>query len=527
MLDLVIAGGTVVDGSGSAPRRADVGVECDRISALGDLAGAEARRRLDAAGKLVTPGFVDLHSHSDYTLLVDPRAHSQLLQGVTTEVVGNCGHGCAPVRDPAAVAQNIYGYQPGVELSWTTMAGYLERLEAARPALNVATLVPNGNLRLAETGTAHRPARADEIDAMIRLLEEGLEAGAIGFSTGLEYPAERSCSRAELVALCHATARRGGLYATHTRNREVEALPAIQEQVEVAREAGARLQVSHIIPRRGGAEGDWARALELVDGERARGLDVAFDSHTRLHGITNLANAIPAEEAQAAPAVLAARLADPALRRAWRSHPSIIASFGLGGWDRVQVFRAPATPELEGRSLAQLAPPGGDAWDAIFDTLRGNAEDVAAVLCTCHSYEEDWLRATFRHPLCVPGSDATAICPDGPLAGATFLGAYTWAGWYFRRLVRELGDLSVESAVHRLTLQPAERAGLRDRGAVEPGRRADLAVFAFDEFGETGTLVEPNRPAVGMAHVVVNGRVAVEGGRPTGALAGRVLRSGR
>ncbi len=526
MFDLVISGGTLIDGTGAPPQPADVGVEDDRITAVGDLANAEARRRLNAAGHLVTPGFIDLHSHSDYTLLVDPRAHSQLLQGVTTEVVGNCGHGCAPIRDAGAVAQNIYGYQPGVELSWSTMAGYLERLEAARPALNVATLVPNGNLRLAVTGTADRPSTPEEVRAMSGLLEEGLDAGALGFSTGLEYPAERSCSPEELAQLCTVTARRNGLYATHTRNREVEALAAIEEQVEVARRAGVRLQVSHIIPRRGGPAGDWVRALKLVDRELASGLDIAFDSHTRLHGITNLANAVPAEELQAPPAQLYGNLGDPERRRAWRRHPSIIASFGLGGWDRVFVFRAPASPELEGRSLADLAPAGGDAWDAIFDTLRRNVEDVGAVLCTCHSYEEDWLRATFRHPLCVPGSDATALCLDGPLASATFLGAYTWAGWYFRRLVRELGDLSVESAVHRLTLQPARRARLRERGAVAPGWRADLAVFAFDEFAETGTLAEPNRPAVGMAHVIVNGQVAVEAGRPTGVLAGRVLRHG-
>ena len=522
--DLVVRGGTVFDGSGRPGRRADIGLEGDRIAAVGDLASVRGREELEADDLAVCPGFIDVHSHSDFTLLVDPRGQSQVAQGVTTEVVGNCGHGCAPIADPSLVIGNIYGYLPHVDMKWRSVDGYLRRLEEARPAVNVATLVPNGNLRLAAVGLQDRPARADELARMVRLLEEGLEQGAFGFSSGLEYPAERACSEEELTELCRAVARRGGLYATHTRNRDVAAVEAIEEGIRVARGSGARLQVSHIIPRRAGDDRSWQEAIEAVDQARANGLDVAFDSHTRLHGITNLSTALPPDVLDRPPRELAARLRDPTVRRELKRYPSLISSFGLGGWERVFLFSSAAHPEWVRRSLAELAPPGGDALDAVYDILADEVEDIHSVMCICHSYEEDWLRTTFRHPLCMPGSDATALCTDGPLAGSTFLGAYTWAAWYLRRLVRECGDLSLGEAVRRLTALPAERVGLRGRGHIEKGFWADLVVFDPASVAERGTLEDPNQLAVGVRHVVVNGQVTMKDGRFTGQRAGRVLR---
>ena len=219
MLDLVVQAGTILDGTGGQRFRADVGVSDGRIVAVGDLADADSTRRLDAEGLLVAPGFIDIHSHSDFTLLIDPRAQSSIYQGVTTEVVGNCGHGCAPLTDPGLFTGNIYGYAPDVEIDWHSMSEYLARLDAAGPAVNVVSLVPNGNLRLAVLGMEDRPATEDEIGQMERLLEASLEEGAFGFSTGLEYPTERACSEEETIRLCRVVAQTGGLYATHTRNQ--------------------------------------------------------------------------------------------------------------------------------------------------------------------------------------------------------------------------------------------------------------------------------------------------------------------
>ena len=272
MFDLVIRGGRVVNGTGAAAFGGDIGVTGDRITAIGDLSMAEARDTLDAAGLVVAPGFIDIHSHSDFTLLIDPRGHSQVYQGVTTELVGNCGHGCAPLGpNVEAFTGNIYGYQDVLPIDWTTMEGYLARMEEAAPAVNVATLVPNGNLRLAVVDDVRRPANGEETAGMARLLEQGLDAGAFGFSTGLEYPAEREASEEELIELCRVTARSGGLYATHERNRELLAIEAVEEGLRAAAATGVRLQLSHILPRRGGPADSLERCIELVEAAHGRG----------------------------------------------------------------------------------------------------------------------------------------------------------------------------------------------------------------------------------------------------------------
>ena len=524
MFDLLIAGGLVADGTGQPARRADVGVENGRVSGLGDLSGAQAAKTLDASGLLVAPGFIDIHSHSDFTLLADPRAQSQIFQGVTTEVVGNCGHGCAPITEPARFTGNIYGWTPKVEIGWRTFAGYLARLEQARPAVNVASLVPNGNLRLAAMDRPDRPAGQDELRKMASLLEESLKEGAWGFSTGLEYPSEREASPDEIAHLCRVTARHGGIYAAHTRNRELRAVEAIDEAVRAAEMTGVRLQVSHILPRRGGPADSLERCIEAVERARGRGVDAAFDAHTRLHGITNLSNALPAWALDGGPEMVRARLADTGTRERLRRHESIISSFALGGWDRVFLYSSPALPELAGKSFAEIAPRRGDPWDAVYDVLAAHAGEPHAPLCICLSYDEADVLETMRHPLCTIGSDATALGVDGPLAGQTFMGAFTWAGWFWRRMVTESRALTPEQAVAKLTAVPAGRMGFKDRGRLTDSAAADIIVFDPARFREKGTLESPNQLAEGMRHVIVNGAVTLEDGRLTGDRGGQVLR---
>ena len=326
-------GGRLVDGTGRPGVPGDIGIAGDHIVAIGDLQACTASWELDARDCIVTPGFIDIHSHSDFTLLVDPRAQSQIAQGVTTEVVGNCGHGCAPIADPGLVTGNIYGYTPAVPLTWRTQAAYLERLEEAGPAVNVATLVPNGNLRLATVGLEDRPARADEVRQMAYLLEQGLEEGAFGYSTGLEYATERSCSEEEIGALCRVLARHGGLYATHVRNRDTQAGQAIAEALRTAAAAGVPRQISQHHPPTCRQEDAWRRALSLVDAARADGLDVAFDAHTRLHGTTNLSMILPPEVLVMPPEELAVRLRDPQVRariRQYPEHRQRLGRWGLG-----------------------------------------------------------------------------------------------------------------------------------------------------------------------------------------------------
>lgn len=525
MLELIVAGGTVVDGTGRPRIVADVGIREGKIEAIGDLSQAEAVRWIDARGLVVAPGFVDIHSHSDYTLLLDPRGQSSVAQGVTTELVGNCGHGCAPIADPAAASGNIYGYDPALPITWHALADYFAELEKARPAVNVATLVPNGMLRIAVSGLADRPATPAELRQMKRLLEQGMEEGAFGFSSGLEYPVERACRAEELIELCQIAARYGGIYATHVRNRDRHPIEAIDEAIDTARAAGIRLHIPHLAPRKGGPPDPELRALERIDRALAEGTDVSVDMHTRLHGLTNLSVALPAGAFAGGPEALRARLRDPMLREAFRQHESLITSFALGGWETVSLLFSPRRADLVGKTFPAIAEElGTDPFGAILDVLYDEADDPHAPLVLCASYTEDQLRRNFVHPACGVASDATALGVDGPLAHKVFHGAFTWAAWFFRRWVREERAFTLEEGIRKLTGWPAGRLGLANRGVLRPEAHADVAIFDPATYGERGTLRQPNQLAVGMRYVLVNGVVELADGAFTGARGGQVLR---
>jgi N-acyl-D-aspartate/D-glutamate deacylase len=519
-MDIVVRNGVVHDGTGAAPVRAAIGIADGRIAAIGEIE-VMGRREIDAAGLIVAPGFIDIHSHSDYTLLVDPRALSAIHQGVTLEVIGNCGFGCAPIADRRLAGTAIYGFDDTVPLSWRGVGEYLERLERARTAVNVMTLVPNGQLRLAAVGLSEEPADPAQTDTMRRLLREGLAEGAHGYSVGLEYPAERGAPPRELVALAREAGRAGGLFATHTRRRAEAAAEAVEEVIAIARAAEVRLQVSHIVPRSGVAES--RRCIDAVDAARAAGQDVAFDMHTRLFGTTMLSTLLPSWALVDGEAGLRRHLAREDSRARMKTYPSIATS--VGDWERVVLLSVPRRPELSRLSLAEIGRRmGRDPHDAALDLLAEEAASPHRIMMILHSYDAQMQKEAFAHPLCMPGSDATTLAPDGPLAGKTFHGAYSWASWYWRAMVRDWRLLRAEEAIHRLTGLPASILNLSDRGTIRVGARADLAIFDPESFGERATTFEPNILAAGMRHVIVNGVPTLADGAPTGARAGAVLR---
>jgi N-acyl-D-aspartate/D-glutamate deacylase len=510
---IAIRGGTVYDGTGAEGRVADVLVADGRIAAVGEVTGDA--EEIDATGLAVAPGFVDIHSHSDYTLLMDPRAVSAIHQGVTTEVVGNCGFGCFPIRDPAVARRAIYGYSDALPVTWSSAGEYFAELDRARPAVNVASLVPNGQLRLATVGLADRTATREELAEMQLLLRESLDAGAWGYSTGLEYAQEQAASEEELTALAgHAP-----FYATHTRRRDEGAADAVAEAIRTGANAEVRLQVSHLVPRNGMAES--RRCVELVEAARDRGQDVAFDMHTRTFGLTNLYAALPAWALAADD--LGALLRDPAQRDRMRGHRSILSAGG--DWSRVVLLDNDVWPEFARCDFKSLARDRKqDPWDVVYDLLLGAVDRLHELMVIIHAYDEEQQCEAFAHRLCVPGSDATTLAPDGPLARSFFHGAYTWAAWFWRFMVRDERLLSPAEAVHRLSGQPAERIGLRDRGVLREGARADVVVFDPDRFRERGTVFEPNLLAEGMRHVIVNGVPTLRDGESTGERGGMVVR---
>jgi N-acyl-D-amino-acid deacylase len=515
---IAIRHGTVVDGTGAEPFAADVLVADGRVEAVGAVGAAD--EEIDATGLCVAPGFIDIHSHSDYVLLVDPRAVSAIHQGVTTEVVGNCGHGCFPIADPSLAARAVYGHSEAVPVTWRTADGYFERLEAAAPAVNVVSLVPNGQLRLAVVGLEDRPATPDELRRMQRHLEEALEQGAWGYSTGLEYAQERGATEEELGALCSVAARHGALYATHTRRRDAGSAEAVEEAIRTSRKAGARLQVSHLIPRSGLDEG--RRCLAAVDAAVEQEVDVEFDMHTRLYGTTFLQAALPPAVLAEPPRRQAQLLRERSTRAAVAAYESVLSAGH--DWSRIVLLDNPVHPGYARRDIASIAAERDEEpVDTVCELLAQAQPDAARlmVINLCHTEEQQ--REAFSHPLCVPGSDATTLAPDGPLAASTFHGAYTWAAWYLR-FTREERLLPLPEAVRRMTSAPAERLGLRDRGVLRRGAAADIAVFDSAGVTERGTTFAPNQVAAGVQHVLVNGVATLAGGVLTGDRAGEVIR---
>lgn len=515
MIDLVIAGGEVVDGSGAPPLRADVAVRAGRIEHVEPLPqGVEARERLDAAGKLVTPGFIDAHVHLEGLLQRD-RAPAQLLaQGVTTVIVGQDGTSLAPgsqatVDHMASYFAAVNGAVPPARRAWTSVADLLDDLDGS--AVNVAYLIPNGNLRLEVLGAGGRPARPDEVRAMQALVTEGMEQGAAGLSTGLDYVPSRHADTGEIAALCQAMGSRRGVYVTHMRGYGARAPEGVGEACEIARRAGVPVHISHY-------SGPAEIHLPLVERALAEGLPLSFDTYPYSASATILSMLLLPDWVQAGGVdEIAARLADRQVRarlqREW-------ADGSPPPFERI-TLSAVAAPEhrwMEGLRITDAAARSDtEPGELVCDVLAASRLAVGGVMAR-DTYTEADIRALLRHPAHVAGSDGVYVGghphPRGYGTFARLLGMHT----------RELGDWDWPAAVVHLATRAAERFALADRGRLAPGYAADIVVFDPARVRDRATYDEPTRLAEGVEHVVVNGVPVLAAGRPTGALPGRALR---
>jgi dihydroorotase/N-acyl-D-amino-acid deacylase len=532
--DMLIRGGTLVDGTGAPGRPADVAILGDRILAVGHLAAVDGRdvaTVIEAAGRVVAPGFVDPHGHSDASVLLDGALASHLQQGFTTQLSGNCGESLAPVTPAGREVVELAMAGSGLRPTWTTFVEYLAAVEAEPLGPNVAFLAGHGTLRGAVLGSSPSPPTAGEAAAMARHLEEALDAGAFGLSTGLIYAPGIHARPEEVAALVRVAARRGALYATHMRNEAAGLFDALEEALATARAAGegARLQVSHL---KAGARATWGRAgeaVELVERARAGGLDVAADQYPYAAAATSLGCVLP-------PALLAlpiaetiAALGDWQVRRRVRSE---IAGGISGwenvaadpGWDALVLADSGAHPEWAGRSLGDLGRElDRDPADVACDIL---AADRLASQVTVHCMAEPDIETILAVPWIAVCTDATGRRPGHPVldAGRPHPRTYGSAPRVLGQYVRERGVLSLETAVAKLTSVPAARLGLRDRGVVREGAFADLVVFDPATVGDRATYERPAVHPAGIDAVIVNGVVAVRHGVETGVRPGRLLR---
>jgi N-acyl-D-aspartate/D-glutamate deacylase len=527
--DLLVAGGVLIDGTTAAARRADVGVRGKRIAAIGDLSADQSARRIDARGRVVCPGFIDAHSHSDLTLLSDGRALSKVHQGVTTEIVGNCGLGVAPLASPAAidgVRQAIFliDPDPAVAWRWHTMTDYFDQLESSGVALNVAALAGHLGIHASVAGYANEPPTATEVQQMQGLLDSALQQGAIGLSTGLIYAPAAYAGIDELVRLGEVVARYDRVFAMHLRNYADHLLEAVDEAIEVGAESGARMQASHlcVVGRR-----NWGKiqpALERMAAARANGVRFAADIYPYLAGSANLSQLLPGWAHEGGTAQMVDRLRTPADRARicteWQT--TLVQQ-----WDEVMIswIRDGEDPGLVGKSVAAIAaerrtPPDTTALDLI-----AAAEGLVSMVAFGRS--EDDLQTVLRDAHTLIGSDGLAVNPQGP--SGTGLPHPRYYGCYPRllgRYVREQHTLELADAIHRSTGRVAETFQLQDRGTLVPGAAADLVVFDPDAIADQATFIEPHRFPVGIDAVIVNGTLVIHAGEHTGARPGQVLRGG-
>lgn len=528
MLDLKIEGGLVVDGTGTAGARADVGIRDDAIVAVGDLSRRPAGSTLRASGKVVTPGFIDMHSHSDWRLWANRRAESKIRQGVTTEVVGNCGFSPAPATDEhlADLRAFALALPSGMDFRWRSMAEYLRAFDSEGCALNVVHLVGHGTLRVAAMGFARRAPTEAELRRMHAMLAAAMEAGAWGVSTGLIYAPGSFATTEEIVAVAAAAARYRGIYASHIRGEGATLLAAVGEAIQVGRENAMPVQISHV---KAAGRPNWGKvgeALALIDAARAEGLDVMADVYPYTASSTSLRTLLPDWALEGGVEAMLARLRDPGARARLRGEleaPAEGQSFvERVGWDNVLIAACERRREAEGKRLAEIARErGGDPVEAAFELLLAEGGRGSMIL---FQIDEADLRRALRHPHVMIGSDGSALAPYGELgAGKPHPRNYGTFPRVLGEYVREQRLLRLAHAVHKMTGLPARRLGLRDRGIVREGARADLVVLDADRVADRATYQDPHRYPSGIEHVLVNGRFVIKDGEHTGSLPGRVL----
>ena len=523
--DLLFAGGRVVDGTGAPWSRADVCVVGDRIAAVGSLQGIPASRRIDAAGLVVAPGFIDMLGQSEYNVLVDPRAASKITQGITTELTGE-GSSIAPVNARMIAADRDVWAHYGVTPDWTDLDGYFRAFERARPTINLGTFVGAGGVRDLVIGKDDRPASADELKAMEAAVARAMEQGAFGLSSSLMYVPDRFASTDELISLAKVAARYGGSYITHQRSEEDAIDASLDEVFRIAREARLPAQIYHL---KTSGKKNWGRmphVLKRIEEARESGLDVSADMYPYPASSNALDASLPLWVREGGHEKLLARLQDPATRaKAKKSFLEENPDWPDGGGSRIMVVSVldPALKKYEGRTLEEIGrAEGKDPFDVMVDVVVADKANTGKIT---FSMSEDDVRTALKHPLVSLGTDSGARATDGIYAQEkSHPRAWGSASRILGRYVREEKLLPLEEAVRKLTSLPASRMGLADRGILRPGMMADLVAFDPATVKDRSTFADPFHYSEGIPYVAVNGRLVVDGGRLTGERPGRVLR---
>ena len=522
----------MVDGSGTPGRKADVAIQGDRIARIGQVRKNEVVREFSAVGAVVAPGFIDTHSHSDLMVLADPALLPKLMQGVTTELLGQDGIGAAPMRKEyiAPWRQYLSGLSgdPPISWDWESLGQYAQRLSARPTGPNLALLVPQGNVRMVMLGLENVPADIFMTQAMEEEVRRAMEEGAVGISLGMIYLPCTFSRREELTQLLQACGKMGGFWAVHIRSGGDRLLESIEEVVSMAKEAEIGLHISHF---KAAGKRNWHKmetALEVVDRAHREGLDITFDIYPYTAGSTMFLAILPPWAQEGGTPKTLERLRDPALRAKISGEfltppapepgaPPWENYVNNAGWENIVIssVEGKKNQAYVGRSVADISEgEGKDPADTAFDLLL---EENARVGMIIFSMDEERMRMGLRHPLGM-------VCTDGLLGGRPHPRVYGTFPRILGRYVREKRDLSLEEAIRKMTSLPARRLGLKDRGTLAEGAAADIVVFNPTTIADRATYDNPRQYPLGIRQVIVNGVLAVEGGQHTGKLGGKVLK---
>ena len=521
MLDLLITGGQIVDGTGSPGFFGTVAVEGDRVHILrGDLAGIQAKRTIDATGRVVSPGFIDMHAHSALVILAEPRHDPKIRQGVTTELIGVDGNSFAPfpsekdLHDFVRVMSGLEGIPPLTQ-RWLTVAEYLSQFDR-KVACNIAYVVGNSPLRISAMGWEDRRPTEKELGKMKDLLRQSMEEGAFGMSTGLDYAPGSYADTNELVELSKEVSNLGGIYHTHVRYGLGDRfLDPFREAIDIGRRSGVPIHITHYVqkvPNMGGA----IKQLELVDSAREEGLDVTFDSYPHVHGSGRLLIVIPQWAQEGGPDALLEVLRSPEGRA--RLEKEVVPRSASWNDMWMTYFKQPHNQRWEGRTIADVVQASGKS---VVDTLCDLLIEEELQVCNVGvNSDPSTISLFYQHPLSMVGSDAVLL---GDYPAPRSYGCFPYI---LGRFVREDGFLSLPEAIRKMTSFPAQRLGLRERGILRDGFIADIVVFDPDTIESPATPQQPRQYPRGIDYVIVNGTIVVEGEVHTGALPGRALRRG-
>lgn len=519
-----------MDGTGNPWFLADVGIEDGKILKVGELNSVTAQCIIDGEDYIVSPGFIDMHSHSDFSPLINPYMESKVRQGVTTEVVGNCGFSAVPLND--FVTEEILKTSPllreaDVELDWTTMKGYKEKVEREGVSLNIAPLVGHGNIRSMVLQLQKRRPRKEELQKMKQILAQAMEQGAFGMSTGLIYPPSCYAETEEIVELCKVTAQLGGIYSSHIRGEQDQLSQSVREAIQVGEKAGIPVEISH---HKAAGKRNWGRvtqSLHLIREARSQNVDVTCDVYPYTAGSFGLDSLLPPHTHEGGVEKLIERLQSPEVRQElkeemmngvgkWHSMWEVL------GWENIMISYCKGHPEYEGNTISEITrEENRDPFHFVFDLI---VEEKASTRVVLFSMSEHDVRTVLKSSISMIGSDSSTRATYGVLStGKPHPRAYGTFPRILGRYVREESVLTLPEAIRKMTSFPAQKLGLKDRGLIKQGMWADITIFNPHRITDKATFANPHQYPEGIEYVIINGKKVIDKGEHTQQKPGRVL----